>query len=181
MPLYRLSDLQEYFAGRAEADPALLDAMRENGVTCFWPVISPGGWLLLCERPGLRRERVGRGDVVSIPAHFAADALSYAIALGVFDVACTKLDPPAGGAFAGELGERVALAFMAEADRRREAEPDALLDTKELAVAAVDGALVGLEAKWRAIGGAPLCATWRCGGCHRPLLPDGRCTCESAG
>ena len=83
---------------------------------------------------------------MSIPAHFAADALSYAIALGVFDVACTKLDPPAGGAFAGELGERVALAFMAEADRRREAEPDALLDTKELAVAAVDGALVGLEA-----------------------------------
>ena len=56
---------------------------------------------------------------MSIPAHFAADALSYAIALGVFDVACTKLDPPAGGAFAGELGERVALAFMAEADRRR--------------------------------------------------------------
>ena len=54
VPLYRLSDLQEYFAGRAEADPALLDAMRENGVTCFWPVISPGGWLLLCERPGLR-------------------------------------------------------------------------------------------------------------------------------
>lgn len=78
--------------------------------------------------------------------HFAADPLTYAIALGVFDVLATKLDPPAGGAVAGELGERVALAFMAEADRRREAEPDALLDTKELAVVAVDGALVGLEA-----------------------------------
>ena len=54
VPLYRLSDLQAYFAGRSEADPELLDAMRANGVTCFWSEISPGGWLLLCEKPGMR-------------------------------------------------------------------------------------------------------------------------------
>ena len=54
VPLYRLSDLQTYFAGRSEADPALLATMRKNGVTCYWSVISPGGWLLLSERPGMR-------------------------------------------------------------------------------------------------------------------------------
>ena len=54
VPLYRLSDLETYFSGRSVADPELLARMRENGVTCFWSVISPGGWLLLCERPGLR-------------------------------------------------------------------------------------------------------------------------------
>lgn len=54
VPLYRLSDLVTYFAGRAKPASELLATMRENGVTCFWSVISPGGWLLLCERPGFR-------------------------------------------------------------------------------------------------------------------------------
>ena len=54
VPLYRLADLAAYFGDRSKPDPALLEAMRTNGVTCFWSVISPGGWLLLCEKPGMR-------------------------------------------------------------------------------------------------------------------------------
>ena len=49
---YKLRDLQAYFAPRSEADPALLEADRANGVTCY--VEGAGGWLLLCEAPGLR-------------------------------------------------------------------------------------------------------------------------------
>ena len=52
LPLYKLSDLETYFSGRSVADPALLAKMRDNGVTCY--VKGAGGWLLLCERPGLR-------------------------------------------------------------------------------------------------------------------------------
>ena len=51
LPLYKLSDLEAYFAGRSKADPALLATMRENGITCY--LKGAGGWLLLCERPGL--------------------------------------------------------------------------------------------------------------------------------
>ena len=53
-PLYALTDLRAYFADRAEPDPELLTTMRENGVGCFMSFGSPGGWLLLSERPGLR-------------------------------------------------------------------------------------------------------------------------------
>ena len=52
LPLYKLRDLQAYFSPRSEADPALLEMMRANGVTCY--VEGAGGWLLLCEAPGLR-------------------------------------------------------------------------------------------------------------------------------
>lgn len=52
LPLYKLSDLSAYFAGRSEADPALLATMRANGIGCF--VEGAGSWLLLCEQPGLR-------------------------------------------------------------------------------------------------------------------------------
>ena len=61
LPLYKLRDLQAYFAPRSEADPALLETMRANGVTCY--VEGAGGWLLLCEAPGLRD--MGRGGVVT--------------------------------------------------------------------------------------------------------------------
>ena len=54
LPFYRLGDLVEYFADRATADLGLLATMRANGHTCYMQSVSPGGWLLLCERPGLR-------------------------------------------------------------------------------------------------------------------------------
>ena len=56
IPFYRLSDLIEHFhrTSRAKPDPELLATMRRNGETCYLQVVSPGGWLLLCERPGVR-------------------------------------------------------------------------------------------------------------------------------
>lgn len=49
MPMYRLSDLVEYFDGRYAPDEALLAKMRANGVGCFMQAVSPGGWLFLNE------------------------------------------------------------------------------------------------------------------------------------
>ena len=51
-PVYTLAALREYFAGRAEPDPALLHKMRGHGPTCH--VEGAGGWVLLTEKPGLR-------------------------------------------------------------------------------------------------------------------------------
>ena len=53
LPIFRLADLRDYFAGRAAPDPALLDTMRSHGPTCFIGS-GGGGWVLLTERPGLR-------------------------------------------------------------------------------------------------------------------------------
>ena len=56
-PVYWLVSLREYFAGRAEPDPELLEKMRSHGPTC-WVSNSGGnggaGWVLLTEKPGLR-------------------------------------------------------------------------------------------------------------------------------
>ena len=54
LPVFRLADLVEYFAGRTEPDPELLTRMRSHGPTCFMQTGSPGGWVLLTEKPGLR-------------------------------------------------------------------------------------------------------------------------------
>jgi hypothetical protein len=61
LPIFRLADLRDYFAGRAEPDPTLLATMRSHGPTCFVQAAG-GGWLLLTERPGLRtwEEAAGR-------------------------------------------------------------------------------------------------------------------------
>ena len=61
LPIFRLADMREYFAGRSEPDPALLDTMRSHGPTCFMPA-GGGGWLLLTERPGLRTWDEAGGD-----------------------------------------------------------------------------------------------------------------------
>ena len=54
-PLYRLSDLEAYFADRSMPDPEILATMRENGIGCWMTSDSPGAWLLLTEKPGLRQ------------------------------------------------------------------------------------------------------------------------------
>ena len=53
LPIFHLADLRDYFAGRAEPDPAMLAKMRSHGPTCCMPA-GGGGWLLLTERAGLR-------------------------------------------------------------------------------------------------------------------------------
>lgn len=52
IPFYRLSDLINHF--HRTGSPELLDKMRRNGNTCWMQSVSPGGWLLLSDRPGLR-------------------------------------------------------------------------------------------------------------------------------
>ena len=52
LPIFRLADLRDYLS--REPDPKLIDTMRSHGPTCFVKD-GGGGWLLLTERPGLRR------------------------------------------------------------------------------------------------------------------------------
>ena len=52
VPLYRLRDLAAHFSART-VDPELLSTMRKHGTTMFLAFGSPGGWLILSERPGL--------------------------------------------------------------------------------------------------------------------------------
>ena len=51
LPLFRLADVRAYLS--REPDEKLLATMRSHGLTCS--VHGAGGWLLLSERPGLRK------------------------------------------------------------------------------------------------------------------------------
>ena len=50
-PMYKLSDLADYFAGRNVVDPELLAQMRENG--CGMGTSFGGGWLILTLEPAV--------------------------------------------------------------------------------------------------------------------------------
>ena len=49
-PMYRLSDLGDYFAGRNDADPAMLARMRKHGCGMATPT---GNWLILTLDPAV--------------------------------------------------------------------------------------------------------------------------------